>query len=129
MAQTAPRRFSVFDRRSWPEARRIAAILRREVIGGALLLAATVLAPGWANSPWSESYQSMLSHRVSLPWQHLNLNLARWAADGPAAEDRPAMAPALQLRWCAVMGRPSRGRNVTSGCGTISTPAIGSNDQ
>ncbi len=93
MARTGPRRFSVFDRRSWPEARRIAAILRREAIGGALLLAATVLALGWANSPRSKSYQSMLSHRVSLSWQHLNLNLAKWAADGPAAEDPPSIRP------------------------------------
>ncbi len=89
MAQTAPRRFSVFDRRSWPKGRRIAAILRREAIGGALLLAATVLALGWANSPRSESYRSMLSHRVSLSWQHLNLNLAKWAA----AEDPPSIRP------------------------------------
>ncbi|MCK9875148.1 Na+/H+ antiporter NhaA [Frankia sp. Ag45/Mut15] len=82
MSQPPPRRFSVFDRRSWPETRRIAAILRRETIGGALLLAATVLALAWANSPWSESYQSMLSYQVGPSWAHLNLTLAQWAADG-----------------------------------------------
>ncbi|WP_163550609.1 Na+/H+ antiporter NhaA [Candidatus Frankia nodulisporulans] len=82
MSQTPPRRFSLFDRRSWPEARRIAAILRQETIGGALLLAATVLALAWANSPWSESYQSMLSYQVGPSWAHLNLTLAQWTADG-----------------------------------------------
>ncbi|MCK9921465.1 Na+/H+ antiporter NhaA [Frankia sp. AgPm24] len=82
MSQTPPRRFSVFDRRSWPETRRIAAILRQETIGGALLLAATVLALAWANSPWSESYQSMLSYQVGPSWAHLNLTLAQWTADG-----------------------------------------------
>jgi NhaA family Na+:H+ antiporter len=81
VSPTPPRRFSLFDRRSWPETRRIAAILRRETIGGGLLLAATVLALVWANSPWSDSYQSMLSYQVGPSWAHLNLTLTRWAAD------------------------------------------------
>ncbi|MDT3440289.1 MULTISPECIES: Na+/H+ antiporter NhaA [unclassified Pseudofrankia] len=82
MSQTPPRRFGLFDRRSWPETRRIAAILRRETIGGGLLLAATVLALVWANSPWSHSYRSMLSYQLGPSWAHLNLTLAQWAADG-----------------------------------------------
>ncbi|WP_256790012.1 Na+/H+ antiporter NhaA [Frankia sp. AvcI1] len=82
MSQTPPRRFNLFDRGSWPETRRIAAILRRETIGGALLLTATVLALAWANSPWSDSYQSMLSYQLGPSWAHLNLTLAQWAADG-----------------------------------------------
>ncbi|SNQ49601.1 Na(+)/H(+) antiporter NhaA [Frankia canadensis] len=82
MSQTPPRRFSLFDRRSWPETRRITAILRSETIGGGLLLAATVLALVWANSPWSDSYQSLLSYQVGPAWAHLNLTLAQWAADG-----------------------------------------------
>jgi NhaA family Na+:H+ antiporter len=82
VTQTPPRRFSLFDRRSWPETRRITAILRRETIGGGLLLAATVLALGWANSPWSDSYQSLLSYQVGPSWAHLDLTLAQWAADG-----------------------------------------------
>ena len=49
----------LFSRGSWPEARRIAEVLRQETVGGALLLAAIVLALVWANSPWAESYVSL----------------------------------------------------------------------
>ncbi|WP_396230976.1 Na+/H+ antiporter NhaA, partial [Frankia sp. EI5c] len=79
MSQTPP---PIFGRRSWTETRRIMAILRKETIGGALLLAATVVALGWANSPWSRSYQSMLSYQIGPSWLHLDLSLAQWAADG-----------------------------------------------
>nr|WP_232303842.1 Na+/H+ antiporter NhaA [Pseudofrankia sp. DC12] len=79
MSQTPP---PMFARRSWPETRRIAAILRKETIGGALLLAATIVALGWANSPWSHSYQAMLSYQLGPPWLHLDLTLAQWTADG-----------------------------------------------
>ena len=44
-AQPPPR---LFSRGSWFEARRIAQVLRRETVGGALLLAATVVALAWA---------------------------------------------------------------------------------
>jgi NhaA family Na+:H+ antiporter len=42
----------LFDRGTWPEARRIAEILRTESVGGLLLVAAAVVALAWANSPW-----------------------------------------------------------------------------
>ena len=48
---TSPRR--LFGRGSWPEARRIADVLRQETVGGVLLLVAAALALAWANSPWS----------------------------------------------------------------------------
>jgi NhaA family Na+:H+ antiporter len=54
----------LFGRGSWVEARRIAEILRKETIGGALLLSATVVALVWANSPWWESYEALLPLRV-----------------------------------------------------------------
>ncbi|MCK9896999.1 Na+/H+ antiporter NhaA [Frankia sp. AgB32] len=82
MTNSPPRRFRLFERRSWPETQRIVAILRRETTGGALLLAAAVLALGWANSPWSGSYQSLLSYQLGPSWAHLDLTLAQWAADG-----------------------------------------------
>lgn len=72
----------LFGRRSWAEARRIAAILRKETIGGALLLAGAVTALVWANSPWSETYQALLDHRIGPAALHLDLSLATWAADG-----------------------------------------------
>lgn len=46
----------LFPPASWPEAARIAGLLRRETVGGALLLAAAVVALAWANSPWADSY-------------------------------------------------------------------------
>ena len=73
---------AVFDRGSWPEASRIAGILRRETVGGALLLGATVVALVWANSGWSESYVALRDTRFGFePW-HLKLSIGQWAADG-----------------------------------------------
>ncbi|MDP9867580.1 MULTISPECIES: Na+/H+ antiporter NhaA [Streptosporangium] len=72
----------LFSRGSWPEARRIADILRKETIGGALLLAGAVLAMVWANSPWSGSYEALRAVRVGPAALHLDLDLAAWAADG-----------------------------------------------
>jgi Na+/H+ antiporter 1 len=42
----------VLSRGSWAEAARLADVLRKETVGGLLLLAATVVALVWANSPW-----------------------------------------------------------------------------
>jgi Na+:H+ antiporter, NhaA family len=79
----APRRTPVlFGRGSWPEASRIADILRKETIGGALLLAGAVLALGWANSPWSNAYDALRDVTVGPAALHLDLSLATWAADG-----------------------------------------------
>jgi NhaA family Na+:H+ antiporter len=50
----APR---LFSRGSWPEASRIADILRRETLGGALLLVATFVALVSAYSPSSSSWR------------------------------------------------------------------------
>ncbi|WP_369130317.1 Na+/H+ antiporter NhaA [Modestobacter roseus] len=72
----------LFSRGSYPEATRIAAILRKETIGGALLLVGTVIALVWANSPWSEAYESLRDTRVGPESLHLDLTLGTWAADG-----------------------------------------------
>jgi Na+/H+ antiporter NhaA len=58
--------------------------LRTEAGSAALLLAATVLAVGWANSPWSEAYTRLLDARASLAlgrWQ-LSMDLGHWVSDG-----------------------------------------------
>ena len=79
----APRRApALFDRSSWAEARRIADILRKETIGGALLLAGALIALIWANSPWSGKYEALIAYRVGPSALHLDLSLATWAADG-----------------------------------------------
>ena len=41
-----------------------------------------MLALGWANSPWSESYQQLQDVTVGPGALHLDLTLAEWAADG-----------------------------------------------
>ncbi|WDZ83070.1 Na+/H+ antiporter NhaA [Micromonospora cathayae] len=69
---------------SWPEARFLGNILRTETVGGGLLLLGAVLALIWANSPWSGSYAAL---GAWVPWPggealHLDLSLAKWAADG-----------------------------------------------
>ncbi|WP_245656477.1 Na+/H+ antiporter NhaA [Microtetraspora fusca] len=59
-------------------ARQLAEALRTETIGGVIMLAATVAALIWANSPWSGSYQAL---RETVPGP-LNLSLYQWASDG-----------------------------------------------
>jgi NhaA family Na+:H+ antiporter len=79
----APRRpLRILGRGSWPEVRRITDILRKETIGGLLLLAGAFFALAWANSPWSPSYHSMVDYRIGPAALHLDLSLAAWAADG-----------------------------------------------
>jgi NhaA family Na+:H+ antiporter len=77
---TSPAR--LFGRGSFDEARRIAGVLRKETVGGALLLAAAVLALAWANSPWADSYAALRDMRVGPASLHLDLSLGTWAADG-----------------------------------------------
>ncbi|WP_353711533.1 Na+/H+ antiporter NhaA [Arthrobacter sp. K5] len=80
---TSPRGGSiVFGHGSYAEALRIGAILRKETVGGALLVVAAVVALFWANSPLAESYFALRDFRIGYePW-HLNLSLGAWAADG-----------------------------------------------
>jgi NhaA family Na+:H+ antiporter len=72
----------LFGRGSWPEAQRIAAVLRKETVGGVLLLVGTVVALAWANSPWSSAYASLRDTTVGPSSVHLDLSLGTWAADG-----------------------------------------------
>lgn len=72
----------VFGRSSFPEYQRILAILRTETVGGALLLAATVAALVWANSPLAHGYFALRDVKIGYaPW-HLELSLGHWASDG-----------------------------------------------
>jgi NhaA family Na+:H+ antiporter len=79
----APSRSALlFPRGSWSEVSRISAVLRRETVGGALLLAATVVAIVWANSPWGARYAALRDFPVGPEMLHLRLTLGQWAADG-----------------------------------------------
>ncbi|WP_211881994.1 Na+/H+ antiporter NhaA [Pseudarthrobacter albicanus] len=73
---------TVFGRGSYAESLRIGEILRKETVGGALLVAAAVIALVWANSPASDSYFALRDFRIGYaPW-HLDLSLGAWATDG-----------------------------------------------
>jgi NhaA family Na+:H+ antiporter len=72
----------VLSRSSYPEYLRISQILRRETVGGALLLVATAAALVWANSPAAAGYFALRDLLVGYePW-HLQLSLGHWASDG-----------------------------------------------
>lgn len=75
-------RSPLFRRGSWAETSRVTAILRRETVGGALLLTATILAVIWANSGFSDSYSALRDFTVGPSALHLKLSLGSWAADG-----------------------------------------------
>jgi NhaA family Na+:H+ antiporter len=77
---TTPAR--LFDRGSWTETSRIASVLRKETVGGALLLVAAAVALVWANSPWATAYETLRDTRVGPAGLHLDLTLGTWAADG-----------------------------------------------
>jgi NhaA family Na+:H+ antiporter len=79
---SVPPRSSVLARGSYGEVLRIGEILRKETVGGILLVAAAVVALVWANSPFSDSYFALRDFRIGYePW-HLELSLGAWAADG-----------------------------------------------
>ncbi|WP_113717165.1 Na+/H+ antiporter NhaA [Arthrobacter dokdonensis] len=72
----------VFTRGSYTELARINTILRSETVGGALLLAATIIALIWANSPLADGYYALRDFRIGPAAWHLDLSLGGWASDG-----------------------------------------------
>ena len=78
----AANRSSLFSPGTWAEDGRVAHILRKETVGGALLLLATVIALIWANIPLSDSYFRLLDTEIGPAAMHLNLTVAQWAGDG-----------------------------------------------
>ncbi len=143
---TRPRLFAATGAR---EAGRLAEVLRRETVGGALLVLAAVAAIVWINSPAGDSYTTLRDTTIGPGALHLDLSLGTWAADGLLAifffvaglelkrESSPeisATLPAPRCRWpprsvgcssprsCTWPGTPEAGlsRKVTLGsCGII----------
>jgi Na+:H+ antiporter, NhaA family len=72
----------LFSRGSWSETSRFAEILRKETVGGVLLLLAAAAALIWANSPWSAVYHHISDFTLGPGSLHLNLSMGSWAADG-----------------------------------------------
>ena len=77
-----PGRRRLLARGSWPEAKRLAEILRAETVGGILLLIAAGAAIVWANSPWSDAYHAVSEFEIGPHAWDLRLTAAEWAADG-----------------------------------------------
>jgi NhaA family Na+:H+ antiporter len=76
------RRADAFGRGSHSEALRIGEILRKETVGGILLVITAAIGIVWANSPAADSYFELRDFRFGYePW-HLELSLGAWAADG-----------------------------------------------
>ena len=74
------------DTRQSPGAR-LAHWVSKETTGGALLIGAAILALVFANSPWREAYETLAQTHVGPEYigpvyVHLDLTLAKWAADG-----------------------------------------------
>lgn len=107
---------------------RIKDVLRRETVGGMLLLAATVVALVLANSPGQELYDD-LSH-LKLGFDagpiHLRLDVAHWAADGLLAVF--FFVAGLELKYEFVAGDlrdPKRALvPVAAACGGVIVPAL-----
>lgn len=82
MPSEAPRTRSLFPSSSATESLRIGEILRKETVGGMLLVVLAVVAILWANSPWAETYFAIRDFEIGYePW-HLRLSVGEWAADG-----------------------------------------------
>ncbi|WP_370332177.1 Na+/H+ antiporter NhaA [Mycolicibacterium hippocampi] len=75
---------ALFARGSWSETSRVTTILRKETVGGVILLVAAGAALIWANTPWAESYFALRDLEIGgEPFGlHLNLTVGAWAADG-----------------------------------------------
>jgi NhaA family Na+:H+ antiporter len=120
------RKFPVFSRSTYPEYLRIAAILRTETVGGALLLAATAAALIWANSPAADAYFGLRDFKLGYEAWHLQLSLGHWASDGLLALF--FFIAGLELKREFVSGdlrRPSRAVvPVTAAVGGVAVPAI-----
>ncbi|MDF8264810.1 Na+/H+ antiporter NhaA [Luteipulveratus flavus] len=126
MVLPTPRAPRLLSRGSWPEAHRIAAALRAETVGGALLLVAALLAVVWANTPWRDGYTALRDAHVGPAALGLDLSLAHWASDGLLAIF--FFVVGLELKQEFVVGdlrEPSRAAVpvVAAACGVV-VPAV-----
>ena len=98
---TQPHGSQLFDRGSWPEASRIADILRTETVGGVLLVGAAVIALVWANSPWRDGYTALSGFTVGPAALHLDLLAGHLGGRRPARD-------LLLRRWAGAQTRVRR---------------------
>lgn len=79
-----PRPRTVLGRGSYAENLRIGEILRKETVGGMVLIFGAVVAIIWANSPASDTYFALRDFHIGFEifGIDLDLSLGHWAADG-----------------------------------------------
>ncbi|MBC2906167.1 Na+/H+ antiporter NhaA [Streptomyces cupreus] len=65
-----------------PERAFVADALRTETVGGVVLLAAAAVALVWANTPWSDAYETVRDFHFGIGALGLDLSVAHWTADG-----------------------------------------------
>lgn len=78
----SPRRPRILVRPTWTETQFVAAALRTETVGGALLLLAALVALVWENTPAFHGYEALRDWSIGPPQLHLSLTSAQWASDG-----------------------------------------------
>jgi NhaA family Na+:H+ antiporter len=99
-----------------------------EAAGSVALLAATVAALAWANSPWAETYQHLLhlSLGLSVAGQSYSLSLHHWINDGLMAVF--FFVVGLEIKREVVLGQLSTWRGavlpVAAAAGGIVAPAL-----
>jgi Na+:H+ antiporter, NhaA family len=82
VAAPPPTNVKFLGRLSLPERTFVADALRAETVGGVLLLAAAIAALIWANTPLSDSYESVRDFHIGPSALGLDLSVQHWAADG-----------------------------------------------
>ncbi|MFV0633914.1 Na+/H+ antiporter NhaA [Demequina sp.] len=75
-------RTRLFSRVTPSTERTLADVLRAERTGGILLAVATLVALVWANSAWSESYETIKAFEFGPESLHMHLSVEGWAKDG-----------------------------------------------
>ncbi|MFE4053699.1 Na+/H+ antiporter NhaA [Streptomyces sp. YIM B13518] len=123
-AQTRARRRSLAAQLADP----VRTYLATEAGSAGLLLAAVVVALGWANSPWSGGYESLWATEasVSLGDAELSMDLKHWVSDGLMALF--FFVVGLEVRYEASVGSLAGRRRVllpaAAGVGGMVVPAV-----
>jgi len=99
-----------------------------EVTGSVFLLACTIIALAWANSPWSAAYFDLAHTKISFAWGQstLSLSLQHWINDGLMALF--FFVVGLEIKREVVVGQLSSPRKailpVTAAVGGMVVPAL-----
>jgi len=78
----AARRPRLFSPSRSAESSRLGEILRKETVGGIVLVVAALIAVVWANSPFADAYFALRDFEIGPEALHLHLSLGQWASDG-----------------------------------------------